>query len=443
MNVAMIGTGYVGLVTGACLADVGNNVACVDIDANKISRLACGEIPIYEPGLEQVVRRNIQANRLQFTTSIDAALRNSQVVFIAVGTPSNEDGSADIDHVLECARSIGEQLIDEVLVVVKSTVPVGTNAAVRRVLQERFAARNLSVRVRTASNPEFLKEGMAVEDFMKPDRIIFGVDSDDDADLLRRLYVPFNRSRDRVLVMEPRAAEFTKYAANCMLAVRISFMNELANVAERLGVDIEQVRHGIGSDNRIGPHFLYPGVGFGGSCFPKDLRAMVHMAREASAAAEVLEAAIRANEKQQSLLAAKISRFFRGNVSGKRVALWGLAFKANTDDVREAPSIRFAEELSRSGAFIKAYDPVATQAATERLRGLPRIEFAGSAMEALEGADVLAVTTEWLEFRSPDFASISGMLREKAVFDGRNLYETATLEAAGLAHFGIGRGLPL
>jgi len=411
MKISVIGSGYVGLVTGACLADVGNDVLCVDADAAKIERLQRGEVPIHEPGLDQVVARNAQAGRLRFSTSYDAAVTHAPVVFIAVGTPSGEDGSADLSHVLACARELGRRVTRDTLVVVKSTVPVGTGDAVRAVLREELARRQVSLQVTTASNPEFLKEGYAVEDFMRPDRIIVGVDDARSAELMRQLYAPFNRNRDRLVVMDVRSAEFTKYAANCMLAVRISFMNEMANLADRLGVDIEQVRHGIGSDPRIGPHFLYAGVGFGGSCFPKDLRAMMHTAGQVQEPAEMLQAASR-----------------------------GLAFKANTDDMREASSLAIIDSLVGAGAAVQAYDPVAMDNAHRLLQGTAGLSLAASAQQALEGADVLAVVTEWLEFRSPDFNALAQQLRARAIFDGRNLYDPASVRAAGLAYFGIGRG---
>jgi UDPglucose 6-dehydrogenase len=440
LKVSVIGTGYVGLVTGACLADVGNDVLCADIDANKVRRLRAGEIPIHEPGLEAVVARNAASGRLRFSTDYREVVEHAALIFIAVGTPSGEDGSADLSHVLDCARELGRLIERDTLVVVKSTVPVGTNDQVRAVLQEQLRARGARHKVTTAANPEFLKEGFAVDDFMRPDRVIVGVDDEHSAELLRALYLPFNRNRDRLQVMDVRSAEFTKYAANAMLAVRISFMNEMANLADRLGVDIEHVRHGIGSDPRIGPHFLYAGAGFGGSCFPKDLRALIHTAEESNEPAEILRAATRTNLRQRGILAEKIKRFFDGSVQGKTVALWGLAFKANTDDMREASSLAIIEALTRAGARVRAYDPAAIDNARTLLRGTNGVELVASARAAIEGADVLAVVTEWLEFRSPDFEWLAQALRSRAVFDGRNLYDPATVRAAGLAYFGIGRG---
>jgi UDPglucose 6-dehydrogenase len=442
MRISVIGTGYVGLVTGACLADVGNDVVCVDIDAAKIGRLRRGEIPIHEPGLDTLVARGLQTRRLGFTTGYDEALAHADVVFIAVGTPSDEDGSADLSHVLACARELGRRIARDTLVVVKSTVPVGTNDQVRAVLREELGRRAAAARVTTVSNPEFLKEGFAVDDFMKPDRIVIGADDAHAVETMRQLYAPFNRNRDRLVVMDVRSAEFTKYAANCMLAVRISFMNEMANLADRLGVDIEQVRHGIGSDPRIGPHFLYAGAGFGGSCFPKDLRAMIHTAQAAGAPARLLQTALEVNLRQRAVLAEKIAAFFGGNLQGRCVALWGLAFKANTDDMREASSLTLIERLTGAGARVRAYDPAALAQARRLVGAHPQVELVASAREALEGADVLAVVTEWLEFRSPDFAHLAHTLRRRALFDGRNLYDPAAVRAAGLDYFGIGRGAP-
>jgi UDPglucose 6-dehydrogenase len=440
MKLAVIGTGYVGLVTGACLADVGNDVMCIDVDRDKIERLRRGAIPIHEPGLDAVVGRCVKAGRLRFSTSYEEAVAHASLIFIAVGTPPGEDGSADLSHVLDCARDLGRLLARDSLVVVKSTVPVGTNDQVRAALHEQLRRRGVSPRVTTASNPEFLKEGFAVDDFMKPDRIIVGTDDPQSTETLRALYAPFNRNRDRLLVMDVRSAEFTKYAANAMLAVRISFMNEMANLADRLGVDIEQVRHGIGSDPRIGPHFLYAGVGYGGSCFPKDVRALVHTAEAVGERAELMRSAERVNARQRRILFEKMSVFFDGALAGRRIALWGLAFKANTDDMREAPSLALIEALAGAGATVVAYDPVAQVNAQRLSAGNGALRFAPSARAACEGADALAVVTEWLEFRSPDFEWLAGTLKSRAVFDGRNLYDPAQVRAAGLHYFGIGRG---
>jgi UDPglucose 6-dehydrogenase len=439
MRLSIIGTGYVGLVTGACLADVGNDVVCLDADVEKIRRLRAGEIPIHEPGLDQVVARGIAAGRLRFSTEYREAVAHAAVIFIAVGTPPNEDGSADLSHVLACARELGRLIERDTLVVVKSTVPVGTNDRVREVLKEELAARGARCQVSVASNPEFLKEGFAVDDFMRPDRIVVGVDDAHAAETLRALYLPFNRNRDRLMVMDVRSAEFTKYAANAMLAVRISFMNEMANLAETVGADIEHVRHGIGADPRIGPHFLYAGVGFGGSCFPKDLRALIHTAEENGHAAELLQAATRVNARQRSVLVDKMARFFDGGLRGRTIALWGLAFKANTDDMREAPSLTIIDALTRAGARVRTYDPAAMENARRLLGANAAVQFAPNARAAAEGADALAVVTEWLEFRSPDFDWLARTLGARAIFDGRNLYDPATVRAAGLTYFGIGR----
>jgi UDPglucose 6-dehydrogenase len=439
MKISVIGTGYVGLVTGACFADVGNEVLCVDVDEGKVERLRRGEVPIHEPDLDSVLARSVAGQRLRFTTSYDEAVAHADVIFIAVGTPSDEDGSADLSHVIGCAIELGRRLTRETLVVVKSTVPVGTNDRVREALQSELQRRGAALRVRTASNPEFLKEGFAVADFMRPDRIIVGAEDPESIEAMRQLYAPFNRNRDRLVVMDIRSAEFTKYAANCMLAVRISFMNELANLAETLGVDIEHVRQGIGSDPRIGPQFLYAGAGFGGSCFPKDLRALIHTADTQSQACEILKAVVEVNRRQRRVLAHKIRRHFDGTLEGRTVALWGLAFKANTDDMREASSLAVIEELTAHGAHVVAYDPVAMDNARALLENNARVRLAPSARAAADGADALAVITEWLEFRSPDFRWLASTLRTRGLFDGRNLYDPETVRAAGLRYYGIGR----
>jgi len=439
MKISVIGTGYVGLVTGACLADVGNDVVCIDSDESKVARLRAGDIPIHEPGLDQVVARGAAAGRLRFSTRYRDAVEHSTVIFIAVGTPPGEDGSADLSHVLACASELGRMIERDSLIVLKSTVPVGTNDQVRATLAAELGRRGVAVRATTASNPEFLKEGFAVDDFMKPDRILIGVDDPVSTATLRVLYAPFNRNRDRLLVMDVRSAEFTKYAANAMLAVRISFMNEMANLADRLGADIEHVRHGIGSDPRIGPHFLYAGVGYGGSCFPKDVQALLHAARTAGEPGLMLHAASDVNRRQRRILVDKMAAFFGGALAGKTVALWGLAFKANTDDLREAPSLTLIDGLLAAGAKVQAYDPVALDGARRLLGSRPGLAFATTARAACSGADVLAVVTEWLEFRSPDFEWLAKTLRSAAIFDGRNLYDPVTVRAAGLSYFGIGR----
>ncbi|MBI5860843.1 MAG: UDP-glucose/GDP-mannose dehydrogenase family protein [Rhodocyclales bacterium] len=439
MKITVIGSGYVGLVSGACLAEVGNDVLCVDVDANKIRILNEGGIPIYEPGLDAMVKRNKEAGRLRFTTDIADAVAHGDIQFIAVGTPPDEDGSADLQYVLAAARTIGQHMTAYKVVVDKSTVPVGTADKVRAAIDDALKARGTDIDFSVVSNPEFLKEGAAIDDFMKPDRIVVGVSDDRAADRMRQLYAPFQRNHERVIVMDVRSAELTKYAANAMLATRISFMNELANLAEKLGADIELVRQGIGSDPRIGYHFLYPGCGYGGSCFPKDVQALVRTASDAGQELKVLQAVEDANEVQKQVLAQKIVSHFGENLSGKKIALWGLAFKPNTDDMREAPSRVLIAELFKRGATVCAYDPVAIHE-TRRIYGAePRLEYARNPMDALEGADMLAIVTEWKEFRAPDFAAIKAKLKTPVIFDGRNLYDPAHVRAAGLTYFAIGR----
>ena len=439
MKITMIGTGYVGLVTGTCFAEVGNDVLCLDVDARKIDMLEGGGVPIHEPGLEPMIRRNVAAGRLRFTTDVDAAVGHAGVQFIAVGTPPDEDGSADMQYVLQAARNIGRRMTQWTLVVDKSTVPVGTGDRVRAVIAEELAARGLDVPYAVASNPEFLKEGAAVEDFMKPDRVVIGADNERAIAILRNIYAPFQRNRERLLVMDVRSAELTKYAANAMLATRISFMNELANLADRLGADIESVRQGIGSDPRIGWHFLYPGVGYGGSCFPKDVRALQHTAARAGAPLKVLSAVEAANDAQKQVLVDKIVARFGSDLSRRRFAVWGLAFKPNTDDMREAPSRVVIEGLTRRGAAICAYDPVAMDEAKRLLGDMPRVDFAISPLAACDGADALVVVTEWKEFRSPDFDGLHRRMKQPLIFDGRNLYEPDVVRAAGFEHVAIGR----
>ena len=439
MKITMIGTGYVGLVTGTCLAEVGNDVLCLDVDARKIDVLLKGGVPIHEPGLEPMIRRNVAAGRLHFTTDVDAAVGHASVQFIAVGTPPGEDGSADMQYVLQAARNIGRRMTQWTLIVDKSTVPVGTADQVRAVVAEELAARGVDVPYAVASNPEFLKEGAAIDDFMKPDRIVIGADNEHAIAVLRNIYAPFQRNRERLLVMDVRSAELTKYAANAMLATRISFMNELANLAERLGADIEAVRQGIGSDPRIGWHFLYPGVGYGGSCFPKDVRALQHTARRVGAPLKVLAAVEAANEAQKRVLVDKIGERFGDDLSGRHFAVWGLAFKPNTDDLREAPSRVIIDALLRRGATIAAYDPVAMDEAKRLLGDTPGITFAPNPVAACEAADALVVVTEWKEFRSPDFDALQRRMKRPLIFDGRNLYEPDVVRAAGFEHVAIGR----
>ncbi|MCK9490106.1 MAG: UDP-glucose/GDP-mannose dehydrogenase family protein [Xanthomonadales bacterium] len=439
MRISIFGTGYVGLVTGTCLADVGNEVVCVDVDADKIEGLKQGRIPIFEPGLTPLVVDNHQAGRLQFTTDAGQAIGHGEVIFIAVGTPPDEDGSADLKHVLEVARTIGEHMQTSVIVVNKSTVPVGTADRVRQTIAETLAARGVDLPFQVVSNPEFLKEGDAVNDCMKPDRIIIGSSDADAIATLQRLYAPFNRNHDRVVVMDVRSAELTKYAANAMLATKISFMNEIANIAERVGADIEHVRLGIGSDPRIGFHFIYPGAGFGGSCFPKDVSALERTARSIGYVPQLLQAVEAVNDRQKDRLHQLLRNHF-GDLGGRTIALWGLAFKPNTDDMREASSLRLMEQLWRDGARVRAYDPEA-MAVTRGLYGEREdLELCPDPWTALDGADALVVVTEWKEFRSPDFARLRNRLAQPVVIDGRNMYEPADVEAAGLAYYGIGRG---
>jgi UDPglucose 6-dehydrogenase len=439
MKITMIGTGYVGLVTGTCLAEVGNDVLCLDVDARKINMLQGGIVPIHEPGLEPMIRRNAAAGRLQFTTDVDRAVAHANLQFIAVGTPPDDDGSADIKYVLQAARNIGRRMTQTTLVVDKSTVPVGTADRVREVIAEELAARGVDIPYSVASNPEFLKEGAAIEDFMKPDRIVIGADDEHAIGLLRTIYAPFQRNRERLLVMDVRSAELTKYAANAMLATRISFMNELANLAEKLGADIEQVRQGIGSDPRIGWHFLYPGVGYGGSCFPKDVKALRHTAERVGSPLRVLSAVESANDAQKQVLVDKVVARFGFDLRDRRFALWGLAFKPNTDDMRDAPSRVVISALASRGASIVAYDPVAMDEARRVLGDTSQLAFATDPLAACDGVDALVVVTEWKEFRSPDFDGMKRRMKQALIFDGRNLYEPEVVRAAGFEHVAIGR----
>jgi UDPglucose 6-dehydrogenase len=443
MKVTIFGTGYVGLVTGACLAEMGNHVICVDVDAAKIERLKRGEIPIYEPGLESIVRRNHASGQLDFTVDAAPAITHGEVIFIAVGTPPDEDGSADLKYVLEVARTIGQHLDRYAVVVNKSTVPVGTADRVREAVASELALRSAAVGYDVASNPEFLKEGAAVEDCLRPDRIIVGASSERAVAVLRKLYAPFNRNHERMVVMDERSAELTKYAANAMLATKISFMNEIANIAERVGADVELVRQGIGSDPRIGYHFIYPGAGYGGSCFPKDVQALERTARSHGYEAHLLSAVEAVNLQQKGKLFELISRHFDGRLAGRTIALWGLAFKPNTDDMREASSRHLMEALWKAGAKVRAFDPEAREEARRLYGERDDLLLCEHAYDALQGADVLVVVTEWKAFRSPDFARIRASLVDPAIFDGRNLYDPAAVEEAGLAYYGIGRGRSL
>ena len=440
MKVTIFGTGYVGLVTGACLAEMGNHVVCVDIDESKVERLKRGEIPIFEPGLEPIVRRNYANGQLEFTTEASAAVGHAQIIFIAVGTPPDEDGSADLKYVLGVAKSIGCHLDRYTVIVNKSTVPVGTADRVHKAVAAELSARGAQVEFDVMSNPEFLKEGDAVEDCLRPDRIVIGSSSERATGVLRKLYAPFNRNHDRTVVMDVRSAELTKYAANAMLATKISFMNEIANIAERVGADVELVRQGIGSDPRIGYHFIYPGAGYGGSCFPKDVQALERTARSVGYQARLLGAVEAVNHDQKAKLFEFISHYFNGDVHGRTIALWGLAFKPNTDDMREASSRRLMEALWEAGAKVRAYDPQARHETHHVYGDRNDLVLCDSAYQALDGADALAIITEWKAFRSPDFARIRAALKEPVIFDGRNLYEPAVVEEAGLAYYGMGRG---
>ncbi|MES2613643.1 MAG: UDP-glucose/GDP-mannose dehydrogenase family protein [Pseudomonadota bacterium] len=440
MKITVIGTGYVGLVTGACLSEMGNHVVCLDLDARRIAALNQGQLPIHEPGLLDVVLRNARAGRLEFTTDTNHAVAHGLLQFIAVGTPPSEDGSADLQHVLAAARSIAERMAGYKLIVNKSTVPVGTADRVRDAVAGVLAGRSLPADFAVVSNPEFLKEGSAVQDFMRPDRVIVGTQDERATELMRAVYAPFMRNRDRLVVMDVRSAEFTKYAANAMLATRISFMNELALLAEKLGADIENVRTGIGMDPRIGTHFLYAGTGYGGSCFPKDVRALIKTAQDAGQEFHILPAVKAVNDRQKQVLADKIVARFGADLAGRRFALWGLAFKPGTDDMREAPSLAIIDRLLALGAQVVAYDPQAMDQARQALGPRAGLTFAKQADEALVGADALVIATEWKEFRSPDFAHLAATLRERAVFDGRNLFDPAELRDAGLEYHAIGRG---
>ena len=441
MKVTIFGSGYVGLVTGACLAEAGNHVVCVDIDAARVARLNQGEVPIHEPGLDALIGRNRASGRLEFTTDAGRAVDHGLFQLIAVGTPPGEDGSADLRHVLSVARTIGERLQRHAVVITKSTVPVGTADQVRAAVGAALAARGAGIEFDMVANPEFLKEGAAVQDFMKPDRVVIGTDNPRSTELMRALYEPFTRNHDRLIVMDIRSAELTKYAANAMLATKISFMNELANVAERVGADIERVRIGIGSDPRIGYGFIYPGTGYGGSCFPKDVKALIRSAHEVGIEAEVLHAVEAVNERQKSILVRKLRHVLGGSLKGARLALWGLAFKPNTDDMREAPSRVIIEALLAAGASVSAYDPIAIDEAQRLYAGRTQVTLTPDAYEAAAGADALLIVTEWQEFRSPDFDRLRQLLVKPRIFDGRNLYDPSLLARLGFEYYAIGRGL--
>jgi UDPglucose 6-dehydrogenase len=443
MRVTIFGSGYVGLVTGACLADAGNHVVCVDVDAGKIERLNRGEVPIHEPGLDALIKRNAEAGRLEFTTDAVKGVEHGLFQLIAVGTPPDEDGSADLRYVLAVARTIGKHLSRYCIVITKSTVPVGTADKVRKEITTTLAARKATVDFDVVSNPEFLKEGAAIQDFMKPDRVVIGTDNPRTTELMRALYEPFTRNHDRLIVMDIRSSELTKYAANAMLATKISFMNELANIAERLGADIEKVRVGIGSDPRIGYSFIYPGTGYGGSCFPKDVQALIRSANEVQHTPEILHAVEAVNERQKQVLVQKMRAHYAGKLQGRTFALWGLAFKPNTDDMRQAPSLAIVDSLLKEGARVRAYDPVATGEAARIFGGKQDVVLCKSAYEAATGADALAIVTEWQEFRSPDFDRLKELLEAPVIFDGRNLYDPGMVNRFGFTYYAIGRGRAL
>jgi UDPglucose 6-dehydrogenase len=440
MRVTIFGSGYVGLVTGACLADAGNDVLCVDVDAKKIEGLKRGEIPIHEPGLDALIKTNSDAERLRFTTSAAEGVAHGQLQLIAVGTPPDEDGSADLKYVLAVARTIGEHMTEYKVVVTKSTVPVGTADKVGSAVAESLTRRGAEVEFDVVSNPEFLKEGAAIEDFMRPDRVVVGADNPRVTELMRALYEPFTRSREKVIVMDIKSAELTKYAANAMLATKISFMNELANLAERFGADIEKVRVGIGSDARIGYHFIYPGLGYGGSCFPKDVQALGRSARGVGYEAKLLDAVESVNHAQKRVLFDKIEKHYGGNLTGKTFAVWGLAFKPGTDDMREAPSRVLLEALWKAGAKVRAFDPAAAKEAKRIWGERDDLVLTARAREALDGADALVIVTEWKEFRSPDFDHLKKVLKAPVVFDGRNLYDPVAMKKQGFKYYAIGRG---
>jgi UDPglucose 6-dehydrogenase len=439
MKITVIGTGYVGLVTGACLADIGNDVVCFDIDHLKVEALSRGEVQIHEPGLDEMVRRNLDASRLRFTSDTARATKHGVIQIIAVGTPADEDGSADLRYVLAAARSLGAHMDGYRLIVNKSTVPVGTGDLVRSAVREQLEKRGVGFPFHVVSNPEFLKEGAAIDDFMRPDRILVGTDAPEAAEQMRHLYAPFERNHPKLIFTDLRSAELTKYAANAMLATRISFMNQLALLAESVGADIESVRRGMGGDPRIGSHFLYAGCGYGGSCFPKDVKALIQSASAHGQRLGILEAVEAANEVQKGLLARKVVQRFGEDLTGLVIAVWGLSFKPNTDDMREAPSVVLIRELLRRGAKVKCFDPIATSEGRRRLGIQPQLEFCASSLGAVQGADALAVVTEWKEFRSPDFAEMKLRMRLPIIFDGRNIYDPSEVRSAGFEYTGIGR----
>ncbi len=441
MNICIVGTGYVGLVTAACFAETGNDVCCVDINPRIIDLLNKGKTHIYEPGLELMVKRNVEEQRLSFTTDLSDAIENALFVMNCVGTPANADGACDLSYIYNVARQIGQRITEYKIIVNKSTVPVGTAESVRKIIQEEIDHRKMEIEFDVVSNPEFLKEGDAVGDFMKPDRIIVGTDNIRTAKLLETLYAPFARSRDKMIIMDVRSAELTKYAANCMLATKISFINEMANICEQVGADIHDVRRGIGSDHRIGYHFIYPGVGYGGSCFPKDIKALINTAKESDYDPALLNAVDTVNAYQKQILAEKIKGYFKdqGSIKGKILAMWGLAFKANTDDIREAPALTIIKELTKNGIKIKAFDPAANEKSREALADNENVTICQDQYDALKNTDALAVVTDWNQFRNPDFKRIKKQLSAPVIFDGRNLYDPSFVVSQGFTYFSIGR----
>jgi UDPglucose 6-dehydrogenase len=441
MKISIVGTGYVGLVTGACFAEVGIDVTCIDIDEQKIDNLKKGVIPIYEPGLEDMVHRNVEKGRLHFSTNLANTLDGVDVIFSAVGTPPDEDGSADLKYVLDVAREVGKNMTDYILIVTKSTVPVGTAAKVKQAIGEELDKRGVTIPFDVASNPEFLKEGAAIEDFLKPDRIVIGVESENAQGILNRLYKPFTLNGHPIIAMDVPSAEMTKYAANAMLATKISFMNDIANLCEIMGANVELVRKGIGSDSRIGKKFIYPGIGYGGSCFPKDVKALIKTADQNGYNLRVLKAVEEVNALQKSVLFEKLQRYFDGQLEGKKIAIWGLSFKPQTDDMREAPSLVIIEKLIQAGAEVVAYDPVAIEEA--KLRIGEDITYAKDQYEALIDADALLLVTEWREFRFPNFTVMKKLMRKPLIFDGRNVYDAKEIDNQGFEYFGIGLGNPV
>ncbi len=437
MKISMVGTGYVGLVSGTCFAETGITVTCVDVDKDKINKLNSGIVPIYEPGLEPMIKRNTEKERLFFSTSLEESLKGAEAVFIAVGTPPDEDGSADLQYVISVAREVGKHMEDYMVVITKSTVPIGTARKVKAAVQEELDKRGVDIPFDVASNPEFLKEGAAIDDFLKPDRIVIGIESERAEEALRRLYKPFLLNNHPILFMDIPSAEMTKYAANAMLATKISFMNDLANLCDIVGADITSVRNGIGSDSRIGYHFIYAGAGYGGSCFPKDVKALIRTSNEYNHPLQILQAVEDVNDRQKEVMFNKLNKHFNGNLKGKRIALWGLSFKPNTDDMREAPAITIIEKLREAGANVIGYDPVAMDEAKRRLGD--KIEYAEDQYAALKGADALMMVTEWNEFRVPKWSEMEKLMKEKLIIDGRNIYEPTDMKKWGWTYYGIGR----